>query len=84
MGKYDLPAIIAFVKEKAKVEQIYFYGHSLGTTAFFILLDAHPELASSIKEALLAAPVVHTNKFKFMLKEGSSMYDMMVETMVSA
>ena len=32
MAKYDLPATINFIIEKTKQEQLYYVGHSQGTT----------------------------------------------------
>ncbi|XP_014282378.1 lipase member J [Halyomorpha halys] len=80
-GLYDLPTQIDYVIEKTKAKQIHYIGHSIGTTTFFLMASKVPETASKIKNAILLAPVFFFTKYQFMLKEGSSMYTMAVDTM---
>lgn len=37
--------------------QLYYVGHSMGTTSLFVMLDLYPERASSIEHVLAVAPV---------------------------
>lgn len=32
MAKYDLPAMISFIEQKTRQKQLYYIGHSQGTT----------------------------------------------------
>nr|XP_044992290.1 lipase member K isoform X2 [Jaculus jaculus] len=58
MAKYDLPATINLIIEKTGQEQLYYVGHSQGTTIAFIAFSTNPELAKRIKIFFALAPVV--------------------------
>ncbi|XP_035580182.1 lipase member K isoform X2 [Zalophus californianus] len=58
MANYDLPATINFIVEKTGQEQLYYVGHSQGTTIAFIAFSTNPELAKRIKIFFALAPVV--------------------------
>ncbi|XP_004632171.2 lipase member K [Octodon degus] len=58
MAKYDLPATVDFIIEKTGQEQLYYVGHSQGTTIAFIAFSTNPELAKRIKIFFALAPVV--------------------------
>ncbi|CAH2322149.1 lysosomal acid lipase cholesteryl ester hydrolase isoform X1 [Pelobates cultripes] len=62
MAKQDLPAVINFILKKTGQEQIYYVGHSQGTTIAFIAFSSMPELAKKIKMFFGLAPVA-TIKF---------------------
>ncbi|XP_004680954.1 PREDICTED: lipase member K [Condylura cristata] len=64
MAKYDLPATINFIIEKTGQEQLYYVGHSQGTTIAFIAFSTNPELAERIKLFFALAPVV-TVKYSY-------------------
>ncbi|KAL0616112.1 Lysosomal acid lipase/cholesteryl ester hydrolase, partial [Plecturocebus cupreus] len=57
MAKYDLPASISFILNKTGQEQVYYVGHSQGTTIGFIAFSQIPELAKRIKMFFALAPV---------------------------
>ncbi|XP_045293137.1 lysosomal acid lipase/cholesteryl ester hydrolase [Leopardus geoffroyi] len=57
MANYDLSASINFVLNKTGQEQVYYVGHSQGTTIGFIAFSRIPELARKIKLFLALAPV---------------------------
>ncbi|XP_054428783.1 lysosomal acid lipase/cholesteryl ester hydrolase [Pteronotus mesoamericanus] len=57
MAHYDLPASINFVLKKTGQEQVYYVGHSQGTTIGFIAFSRIPELAKKIKMFFALAPV---------------------------
>ncbi|XP_004583625.2 lipase member K [Ochotona princeps] len=57
MAKYDLPATINFITEKTGQEQLYYVGHSQGTTIAFVAFSINPELAKRIKIYFALAPV---------------------------
>ncbi|CAL1528652.1 unnamed protein product [Lymnaea stagnalis] len=57
MAKYDLPAVLKFVLKTSAVDQVYYVGHSQGTTIAFAEFGENPELASHIKHFIAMAPV---------------------------
>ncbi|KAK7002848.1 gastric triacylglycerol lipase-like isoform X1 [Biomphalaria glabrata] len=57
MAKYDLPAMINFVLNTSGVDQIFYVGHSQGTTIAFAEFGENPGLASHIKHLIAMAPV---------------------------
>ncbi|KAG8135383.1 hypothetical protein E2320_008406 [Naja naja] len=58
MGYYDIPAVIKFILNKTKQQQLYYVGHSEGTTAGFIAFSSWPELAERIKVFFGMGPIV--------------------------
>ncbi|EHB02947.1 Lysosomal acid lipase/cholesteryl ester hydrolase, partial [Heterocephalus glaber] len=58
MAKYDLPASIDFILNKTGQNQVYYVGHSQGSTIGFIAFSQFPELAKKIKMFFSMAPVV--------------------------
>ncbi|XP_029465681.1 lysosomal acid lipase/cholesteryl ester hydrolase-like [Rhinatrema bivittatum] len=62
MAKQDLPAMINFIVQQTGQEQIYYVGHSQGTTLAFIAFSSLPQLAKRIKMFFALAPVA-TVKF---------------------
>ncbi|XP_056386053.1 lysosomal acid lipase/cholesteryl ester hydrolase-like isoform X3 [Hyla sarda] len=62
MAKLDLPAVINFILQKTGQEQIYYIGHSQGTTIGFIAFSSLPQLAKRVKMFFGLAPVA-TIKF---------------------
>lgn len=58
LAKYDLPATINFITEKTGQKQLYYVGHSQGTTIAFIAFSINPELAKRIKIFFALAPVI--------------------------
>ncbi|NXX70860.1 LIPK Lipase, partial [Spizella passerina] len=57
MAKYDLPAMISFIEQKTGQKQLYYIGHSQGTTIGFIAFSTMPELAQKIKVFIALSPV---------------------------
>ncbi|KAM8730225.1 gastric triacylglycerol lipase isoform 1-T2 [Acanthopagrus schlegelii] len=53
----DLPAVVDYILKVTGQEQIYYVGHSQGTTIAFIAFSMLPELASKIKLFIGLAPV---------------------------
>lgn len=58
MAKKDLPAVINFIVQKTGQEQLFYVGHSQGSTIAFIAFSTMPELAKRIKLFFSLAPVV--------------------------
>ncbi|KAK7811500.1 hypothetical protein U0070_008701, partial [Myodes glareolus] len=58
MAKYDLPASVNYIINRTGQEQVYYLGHSQGTTIGFIAFSQMPELAKKVKMFFALAPVV--------------------------
>ena len=61
MGYYDLPAEIDYILNTTGVSQIYYTGHSMGTTMFFVMASTRPEYNSKIKVMAALGPAVYLN-----------------------
>ncbi|XP_039927177.1 lipase member K-like [Hirundo rustica] len=57
MARYDLPAMISFIEQKTGQKQLYYIGHSQGTTIGFIAFSTMPQLARKIKVFFALSPV---------------------------
>ncbi|XP_013079898.2 lipase member K-like isoform X1 [Biomphalaria glabrata] len=68
MAKYDLPAMINFVLNTSGVDQIFYVGHSQGTTIAFAEFGENPDLASHIKHFIAMAPVAQVWNTKSPIK----------------
>ncbi|XP_057313671.1 gastric triacylglycerol lipase-like isoform X2 [Hydractinia symbiolongicarpus] len=68
MAKYDLPASIYYVLNVTGAQQIYYVGHSQGTTIGFIEFGRNVNLARRIKTFFSLAPVTTVGHIKGALK----------------
>lgn len=57
MAKFDLPATINFVVSTTGVAQVYYVGHSQGTTMAFARLSEDPGLSAHIAHFMALAPI---------------------------
>ncbi|XP_067321823.1 lysosomal acid lipase/cholesteryl ester hydrolase-like [Anolis sagrei] len=57
MGYYDIPAIINFILNKTGQQQLYYIGHSEGTTMGFIAFSTWPKVAEKIKVFFALGPI---------------------------
>ncbi|NWX17390.1 LICH hydrolase, partial [Aegotheles bennettii] len=57
MGKYDIPAELYFIMNKTGQKDVYYVGHSEGSTAGFIAFSTYPELAERVKMFYALGPV---------------------------
>ncbi|XP_029933869.1 gastric triacylglycerol lipase [Myripristis murdjan] len=57
MAQKDLPAVVNHILKTTGQEQIFYIGHSQGTTIAFIAFSTLPELANKIKLFFALAPV---------------------------
>ncbi|CAH1397744.1 unnamed protein product [Nezara viridula] len=64
MGYMDLPAMIDFVLKVTEKKQLFYVGHSLGTTMCFVLLSTKPEYNDKIKAVFALAPVAYLNNLR--------------------
>jgi pimeloyl-ACP methyl ester carboxylesterase len=57
MGTKDLPAVIDYILQTTGADQIFYAGHSMGTTMFYVLCAQRPEYNSKIRAMFSLAPV---------------------------
>ncbi|NXP29904.1 LIPN Lipase, partial [Scytalopus superciliaris] len=57
MGKYDIPAELYFIMNKTGQKDVYYVGHSEGTTTGFIAFSTYPELAQRVKVFFALGPI---------------------------
>lgn len=62
IGYYDLPAMIDYVLRESKSPELFYAGHSQGTTSLLVLLSTRPEYNKKITEAHLMAPSAFRKK----------------------
>lgn len=69
MAQYDLPAMISYVMEVTKQNEIYYGAHSQGTIVGFAGFSTNQSLASHIKAFFALAPVARIGHIKGLLHE---------------
>ena len=57
MGAYDLPSMLTEVLRVSGKEQLTYVGHSMGTTAFWVMMNNHPHFNSVVSLMVGMAPV---------------------------
>jgi len=57
MARYDLPAQLDFVLQYTEQEDMFYAGHSMGTTTLMAMHKYRPDLGAKIRLANLLAPV---------------------------
>ncbi|KAJ9575526.1 hypothetical protein L9F63_007596 [Diploptera punctata] len=64
MGIYDLPAAIDFVLNVTGHKTLFYIGHSMGTTMFYVMASTRPEYNSKIQLMVSLAPVAFVGHVK--------------------
>ncbi|EDW12727.1 lipase 1 [Drosophila mojavensis] len=59
IGYYDLPALIDAVLAKTGFQKLSYFGHSQGTTSFFVMASTRPEYNAKIHVMSALAPVAY-------------------------
>lgn len=59
IGIIDVPTMIDYVLYKTNQSQLFYIGHSQGTTSFFVMLSERPEYNAKIKLMHALAPVAY-------------------------
>ncbi|CAG2066964.1 unnamed protein product, partial [Timema podura] len=67
MGLYDVPAMIDHILLTTGQDKIFYVGHSMGTTMFYMMASSRPEYNSKIRLMIALAPVVYFHELKFPL-----------------
>ncbi|XP_049938990.1 lipase 3-like [Schistocerca serialis cubense] len=60
-GIYDMPAQIDHVLNTTGHQQIYYVGHSMGTTMFYVGMSMKPEYNEKIRAMFSLAPIAYMN-----------------------
>uniref|UniRef100_A0A8C6ZKI5 Lipase n=1 Tax=Nothoprocta perdicaria TaxID=30464 RepID=A0A8C6ZKI5_NOTPE len=82
MAKYDLPAMLSFIEQKTRQKQLYYIGHSQGTTIAFVAFSTLPELAQKIKLYVALAPVAAVKFVRSPLKNMTNLRILLVPLFV--
>lgn len=64
MGIHDLPAMITFITNKRSQLLDMYIGHSMGTTAFYIMASERPKIAQIVRKMISFAPIAFINHMK--------------------
>jgi len=64
MGTKDLPTVIDYILQTTGAEQIFYAGHSMGTTMFYVLCAERPEYNSKIRAMFSLAPIAFMSNMK--------------------
>ncbi|XP_017098869.2 lipase 1 [Drosophila bipectinata] len=64
IGMYDLPAMIDGILEKTGYQKLSYFGHSQGTTSFFVMTSSRPEYNAKIHIMNALAPVAFMGNMK--------------------
>ncbi|KAM8716817.1 hypothetical protein ACLKA7_003654 [Drosophila subpalustris] len=67
IGFYDLPALIDAVLAKTGFKKLSYYGHSQGTTSFFVMASTRPEYNEKVHVMQALAPVAFMSHVKIPL-----------------
>ncbi len=59
MGIYDVPAVTDKIIKESKNKKIFYIGHSMGTTQYFVGLSEIPKLNDKILAGFLMAPIAY-------------------------
>ncbi|TMW47663.1 hypothetical protein DOY81_007253 [Sarcophaga bullata] len=64
IGIYDLPALIDYILNVSGYKKLSYFGHSQGTTAFWVLCSMQPNYNEKINIMLALAPVAYMKHIK--------------------
>ncbi|XP_069680363.1 lipase 3-like [Periplaneta americana] len=59
MGVFDLPAALDYVLAVTSQPRLYYIGHSMGTTMFYILLSERPQYNDKVRAMISLSPVAY-------------------------
>ncbi|XP_054257102.1 lipase 1-like [Macrosteles quadrilineatus] len=69
MGYYDVPAMIDHILATTGHKQLFYIGHSMGTTMFYTMCVSRPEYNNKIRGMFALAPVAYMSQFPAFLKQ---------------
>lgn len=59
MGQFDIPAEIDYILEQTGEPKLYYLGHSMGTTRFWVAMSLYPEYNKKIRSMYALSPVAY-------------------------
>lgn len=68
MGVYDLPAMILYITNMTLQPLHTYIGHSMGTTASYVMAAEHPEIVQMVRMIVSLAPAVFLKHMKSPIK----------------
>jgi len=69
MGIYDLPKVTETILLETNTKKIFYVGHSIGTTQYFIALSELPELNNQIYAGFLLSPIAYIGHANNILRQ---------------
>jgi len=64
MALYDLPALFDYILKATGTEDLFYIGHSMGCSVFFVALALKPHLNTKIRAMIALAPAVYADNFR--------------------
>jgi alpha/beta hydrolase fold. len=64
MGVYDLPAAVDWILGETGHKRVFYIGHSMGTTMFYVMASTRPEYNQKIQLMVSLAPVAFVGHVK--------------------
>ncbi|ODM90624.1 Lipase 3 [Orchesella cincta] len=68
MAIYDLPAVIEKMLKETNTKKVFYVGHSMGTTQYFIGLSEIPELNDKIAAGFMFAPIAYVGHMSSVIR----------------
>lgn len=66
IGYYDIPAAIDYISNVTGNKDVFFYGNSLGSSAFLAFGSSRPDFVKKIKLAVLASPSAYVKRSDYL------------------
>lgn len=64
MGVHDLPATIDYILSTTGQRQLFYIGHSQGSTSLFVMLSEKPEYNGKIAKMVSYAPIAYAGNMR--------------------
>ncbi|XP_037086521.1 lipase 3-like isoform X2 [Pollicipes pollicipes] len=68
MGQYDCPAMIDYILQTTGQDDLYWVGHSMGTTMFWVMMNDHPEYNDKVRLMQGLGPVARVDHMHSVIK----------------
>nr|XP_027229347.1 lipase 3-like [Penaeus vannamei] len=65
IARYDVPAMLTYVREVTGSPTISYVGHSMGTAVFFAMMNYHPQINNWVRVMAAMAPVAYLHNSRF-------------------
>ncbi|XP_047474951.1 lipase 3-like isoform X1 [Penaeus chinensis] len=59
IARYDVPAMLTYVREATGSPTLSYVGHSMGTSVFFAMMNYHPQINNWVRVMAAMAPVAY-------------------------